>query len=247
MSYAVGMSLAMGAYLLAALLYGMGMNRTARLGLSAGIIANIAALIARGFIGDHWYLDQVVMEDALLPAALAIMVVYLDGMQDRARLRIVLIPLAVCALIMFLAPKNPALPFLRSQTLWAPLFFLTETMSVALFMTAAALAGADLMSKRATLSYRSFILWGFIVFTFCQIVGGIWAYVGWSYPFSWSDRHLASAALWCLAASLLHADFAGIGPRTKAWCTALMIVPVVFLSLFNTLGETITRLIEVMT
>ncbi|MEN6473010.1 MAG: hypothetical protein ABFD81_03270 [Syntrophaceae bacterium] len=240
------MSSASGIYLAAVLLYGLGMRRTAEAGLAAGIVANLAALLARGFIGGTWYIDQVVMEDALLPAGLAILALYLACHEDRARLRIVLISLAACALLMLLAPKDPAVPFLRSQTLWAPLFFLTETVSIVLFMAASTLAVADLVTKRMTLTSRPLLLWGFIAFTICQIVGGVWAYVGWSYPFSWSDRHLASAAVWCLAAALLHADFAGVGTRTRAWCTALMLIPVVYLSLFNTLFETGVRLVEVL-
>lgn len=246
MSYAVGMSSASFIYLLAIALYGLGMHRTAAAGLSVGVAVNLAALLARGFIGGVWYIDQMVMEDALMPAGLAILTLYLQLRGDRARLRIVLIPLAACALIMLLAPKDPAVPFLRSQTLWAPFFFLTETVSVVLFIAASALAAADLVARRITFTPRPYILWGFIAFTICQIVGGVWAYVGWSYPFSWSDRHLASAAVWCLAAALLHADFAGVEPRIKAWCTALMLIPVVYLSLFNTLYATGARLVKVL-
>lgn len=246
MSYAVGMSLASFIYLLAIALYGLGKHRTAAAGLSVGVAVNLAALLARGFIGGVWYIDQMVMEDALMPAGLAILTLYLQLHGDRSRPRIMLIPLAACALLMLLAPKDPAVPFLRSQTLWAPLFFLTETVSVVLFIAASALAAADLITRRMTFTPRPYILWGFIAFTICQIVGGVWAYVGWSYPFSWSDRHLASAAVWCLAAALLHADFAGVGPRTRAWCTALMLIPVIYLSLFNTLYATGVRLVEVL-
>jgi len=240
------MSAAMCLYIAAVIVYGLGRHRTAKAGLSAGIALNLAALLARGYIGGGWYIDQMVMEDALLPAGLAFMALYLARSEDRDRPRIMLIPLAACALLMLLAPKDPAVPFLRSQTLWAPLFFLTETISVVLFITASALAVADLVAGRTTLSPRPFILWGFIAFTICQIVGGVWAYVGWSYPFSWSDRHLASAAVWCLAAALLHADFAGISSRTKTWCAALMLIPVIYLSLFNTLYATGARLVKVL-
>ncbi|HQP32065.1 MAG TPA: hypothetical protein PLB81_12125 [Deltaproteobacteria bacterium] len=233
-------------YVAAVIVYGLGMHRMAKAGLSAGIAVNLAALLARGYIAGRWYIDQMVMEDALMPAGLALMALYLARSEDRARPRIVLIPLAACAVLMLLAPKDPAVPFLRSQTLWAPLFFLTEIISVVLFITASALAVADLVARRMVLSSRPFILWGFIAFTICQIVGGVWAYVGWSYPFSWSDRHLASAAVWCLAAALLHADFAGVEPRIKAWCTALMLIPVVYLSLFNTLYATGARLVKVL-
>jgi len=246
MSYAVVMSAAMCLYIAAVIVYGLNRHRTAKAGLSAGIALNLAALLARGYIGGGWYIDQMVMEDALLPAGLAFMALYLARSEDRDRQRIMLIPLAACTLLMLLAPKDPAVPFLRSQTLWAPLFFLTETISIVLFITASALAVADLVAGRTTLSPRPFILWGFIAFTICQIVGGVWAYVGWSYPFSWSDRHLASAAVWCLAAALLHADFAGISSRTKTWCAALMLIPVIYLSLFNTLYATGARLVKVL-
>lgn len=245
MSYSMGITLAMGMYLAASFLYVRGRRRAASGFLATGIACNLSALVIRGHIGAHWYPDQMVMEDALLPAILAAIMLALDRRPaGGAHPRAALIPLAACALLMLLAPKDQAVPFLRSQTLWAPLFFLTETFSVALFMLAVVLAGAHLAPGRTPPTYMPFMVWGFIAFTICQIVGGIWAYVGWSSPFSWSDRHLASAAVWCLAAAVLHADTAGIQPRTKAACTALLIVPVAYLSLFNTLTETVKRLIE---
>jgi hypothetical protein len=52
-------------------------------------------------------------------------------------------------------------------------------------------------------------LWGFIVFTFAQLFGSIWAQTaGWGDVWVWGSSHLFSAVLWIFYAGMLHAPSA---------------------------------------
>jgi hypothetical protein len=153
---------------------------------------------------------------------------------------------ASAVFLVLVLPNPEAIPSFRTQTLWAPAFFLSETISVAFFLVSSSLAAANLISAREPLPYTRLAAWGFIVFTLCQIIGGVWAYLGWSSPFSWSDRHLVSAAVWCLFAAVLHADAGGIQPRTKAVCAALGIIPVVYLAFSAAIADAFAKLIKVL-
>lgn len=195
----------------------------------AGLAANTIALIGRGYLEGTWYPSLMVAELFMLPAAMALIVVFLFGRGKIVEGRLTLIPFVVCCSITMLLPIEAPLPSAKYQIISA-VFFLTEALSFALLVVAGVLASACLVSSpNVEVSYGRMILWGFVAFTLCQISGAIWAYLGWSYPFSWSPRHLTSASIWCLYAAVIHAHFIGGYPRLKAVCTVFGIVPFMYM------------------
>lgn len=51
------------------------------------------------------------------------------------------------------------------------------------------------------------ILLGFVLFTLCMVVGGIWAYWAWGYYFSWNIKGIWSFLVWLFYAGMCHAKF----------------------------------------
>jgi len=217
-------------YLISSFAYLLGQRRMGGMLIVAGVAANIAALIGRGYIEGTWYPSLMVEELFMLPALMAVTVLFLFGRGKIVEGRLALAPFALCCGITMLLPIEAPLPWTKYQTISAALFFLTEALSFALLVVAGVLAFACLVSSpNVEVSYSRMILWGFVVYTLCQISGAIWAYLGWSYPFSWSTRHLTSASLWCLYAAFIHAHFIGIHPRLKAACAAFGIIPFMYM------------------
>lgn len=48
---------------------------------------------------------------------------------------------------------------------------------------------------------------GFILFTLCLLIGGIWAYEAWGYWFSWNIKGVWSFLVWLFYAGMCHAKF----------------------------------------
>ena len=226
----IWMMAACGFYLLSSLAYLVGRNRIAVIFLATGLMSNGVALVGRGYIAKTWYPALMVPELFVIPAAMALTVGFLFKRQKVIEGRVALIPFAACCCVTMFLPVEAALPWVKHQTASAALFFLTEALSCALLVIAGACACASLVPRAdRVLSYHRLILWGFLAFTLCQISGAVWAYLGWSYPFSWSPRHLTSASLWCLYAALIHAHFTGIQERLKAILTAFGIIPFIYM------------------
>ena len=51
------------------------------------------------------------------------------------------------------------------------------------------------------------IFLGFILFTLCLLIGGIWAYEAWGYWFSWNIKGVWSFLVWLFYAGMCHAKF----------------------------------------
>ncbi|MBN1637193.1 MAG: cytochrome c biogenesis protein CcsA [Deltaproteobacteria bacterium] len=193
-----------------------------------GLIANVLALAMRGFIDSHFYLALVAEDEIyVLPAVLAGIALY--HVTRRAKLDgvFVLAPLVLTSLFVILSPSEPGLPSAKINIWVAPTFFLIETLSAGLIFASAGLSlGALLLHKghKNTLTDR-YILVAFVLFSISQILGALWAYSGWSYPFSWSNRHLASASVWCLYAALIHSHLVGMRPKTAAIIASLGALP----------------------
>lgn len=208
-----------------------------------GLTVNIAILVMRGHVAGDWYLDLMFTEGAellVLPAGMACVVLFLLWRGADTEGLIVMIPLVITSIIPFVIPEDVVLPSLKAQVLVAPLFFLTEALSAAFFFSAGVLAFASLLfgldSERV---YSRFILWGFLVFTLCQIIGAVWAYIGWSYPFSWSSRHLTSTSIWCIYAALIHVHLTKTRQGIRAVCATLGCVPMIYIIYHHEIVEAI--------
>lgn len=229
---------ACGLYLVSSLAYLSGRERVGGGFILAGWVVNIIALVGRGHVAGTWYPSLMVVELYIIPAVMAAIVLFLFRCGRTAEGRLALVPLVVCCGITILLPVEAPLPWVKQQAVSATLFFLTEALSFALLVVAGVLAFASLVSGPSSgVSYDRMILWGFLIFTLCQISGAVWAYRGWSYPFSWSPRHLTSASLWCLYAALVHARFIEMRPRLKAMLAAFGIIPFLYMIYHHQLIE----------
>jgi len=222
--------LAFMAYLLCAIFMVKGYLTCYRGFIAAGIGCNILALVSRGYVADRWYFYPMTEEVYLLPAAIALVAF---GILRRSVTKdggLILMPLVITAFVAAVIPYESVILSIKSMTIASPLFFLTEAVSAALFLTAGMLALASRISgtdneKRID----RLILWGFIIFTVCQVLGAVWAFLGWSYPFSWSTRHLLSAAIWCLYAGLVHAHLIRLSRNAQLLFTIGGIIPVIYM------------------
>ncbi|GEM_PF-2385661 len=201
-----------------------------------GIVIHVFGLISRGYIDGRWFFDLMADEILALPVFLALITFILFIKDKKNQVRVTVFPLVICSLFAFLPPEAKVMPALKTQIVVAPVFFLSESMSIAFFIAAGALALAALLFRQDTeKAFMTFIWWGFVIFTVCQILGAAWAFQGWTYPFAWNARHLASASAWCLYAALLHSGYTGIPTRTKAVCTVLGLVPLSFIVFYHDL------------
>lgn len=217
-------------YVCAVFAYYIRRVRAGNILISLGIIVNAVFLVMRGYVDGAWYLGLMTNELLALPLVLALIVLVLFRKGMKTQGRMVAVALVIFSLAAFLpVPTNPV-PSVKDKVFFAPVFFVTETISVAFFITGAFLALAGIIFRVSTdNATRKFILWGFIIFTVSQVFGGIWAYLGWSSPFSWSSRHLCSASTWCLYAALVHAGHAHISPRTHALFAVVGLLPILFI------------------
>jgi len=206
--------------------------------VSLGIVLNTVFLVLLGYVEGTWYFALSVNEVLALPLFLALIALFFFLRGEETPGRIVAIALVLCSLAAFLPAPVQLLPSVKEQVLVAPLFFLIETVSISLFIAGAFLALADIVfpceTDRAT---RQCILWGFVLFTISQVLGAVWAFIGWSFPFSWSARHLASASTWCLYAALMHISYARIPQRIHAVFAAMGLIPISFIVFHHELSR----------
>jgi len=236
------------AYMGGAILIVKGSTNWSRVFIVAGLGCNILALVSRGYVAGRWYVYLMTEEVYALPAAIALVVLGLLHRHGRYGRGIIFIPLVLAALVAVATPYEPVIPTVKGMTITSPLFFLTESVSAALFLMAGVLAldtrihGVDndyLMGR--------LIMWGFIMFTLCQIAGAVWAFLGWSYPFSWSTRHLLSTSIWCLYAALLHIHLVRLGSNVKTLLVAGGMLPLVYMIYHHELTNGFNFIIGVLT
>jgi hypothetical protein len=74
-------------------------------------------------------------------------------------------------------------------------------------------SGAPGGVKQSGMIYKS-ALWGFVVFSFCQLLGSAWAFTsGWGDVWVWASSHMISAIFWIFYAGLLHVPSASKMPE----------------------------------
>ncbi len=230
-------------YAVAALAYFVRMVRAGNILIVLGIILNTVGLVMKGCVGETWYFALMVDEIRALPLFIALLVLVFFRTRAETPGRILTVALVLCSLVAFIPIPVQELPSVKTQVLVAPVFFLLETISIALFIAGGFLAMAAIIFACDTdTAMRQCVLWGFVVFTVCQVLGAVWAFVGWSFPFSWSPRHLASASTWCLYAALLHAGYVRIPQRLITICAALGLVPIAFIVFHHEISRLLLNL-----
>jgi hypothetical protein len=196
----------------------------------AGIGFNILAMVSRGYVAGRWYFYPVADEIYTLPAAIAFVTFSILHRPVKNNSGLILTPLVIAALIAVVIPYESVILTIKGMTIASPFFFLTEAASAAFFLTSGMLALSSRISgTNNEKRIERLILWGFIIFTVCQVLGAVWAFLGWSYPFSWSTRHLLSAAIWCFYAALVHARLIWLTRSAQLLFTIGGIIPVVYM------------------
>jgi hypothetical protein len=115
-------------------------------------------------------------------------------------------------------PAGVAPPTPQEATIFSPLFFCSEVLAHAFFLLGGWYALLYLIGKDKGELFHSSLLWGFVLYSLSQIVGAVWAYLGWAAPLHWSERHLQSASIWCFYAAYIHLRFLSHWTiKNKAW------------------------------
>lgn len=110
---------------------------------------------------------------------------------------------------------NPLFPALK--TIWFSLHVSTSFLAYSVFLIGFG-GGAGYLLKNISyysdalpehdkidlITYRSAV-WGFFLFSFSMLTGGIWAYLAWCNYFIWTPKEIWSILLWTFYAFYLHA------------------------------------------
>ena len=209
---------------IAACFYGMSLicafvfgqrSRTALLVLVLGLLANMAAVGWRYWLA--WPMLPMYMGPVVLPLFLGVMLALSRHRDGGWTWPAVLTLIVVIALAAVLFPKDYYIPFVKSQTIWAHLFFWFGVAGRGCFLIAAAWAMAGLTMGRgetergrngdtqfkssprhpltpsprhsSSPASRSMLwtVWGFTLWTLSMFTGELWSYLGWGTPVVWDD------------------------------------------------------------
>jgi len=213
--------LAFGGYLATIFSCLLKKERVAEVFFVVGFISHTVSQITRAWYLGFFFPNPMVNEISFLPWCLAALGLGLRLWKKEVWPR-TLIPVFFFSLITMLSPKGILPPFPKNQTFLSPLFFGSEVFAHACFILGSWFAIFYLRKKEGCRIFNDLVIWGFVFFSVSQIVGALWAYLGWGSPFHWSDRHLGSAGLWCYYAAYLHLSFvARWDLRRRAWVAIL--------------------------
>jgi len=176
--------------------------------LCAGFVANTLFLTGRSRYLDVFTPLNILTETYFLPWCL----VLLAGItwfleRDTKSALSGIFPIFFFSLTALLIPVAANPPSPQHDAVLAPLFFIAEAMAHACFVLGGWFAFLCLVKRMEMPVFNKLIIWGFVLYSLAQVVGAVWAYLGWGAPFHWSERHLQSTALWCFYAAYLHLHF----------------------------------------
>lgn len=187
--------------------------------LCPALFANAAVVVFR--YHQAWPMVPMYLGAVALPLCLGCLFTLIrpkDKESATAR-RIILVQTLVIALAAFLFPKDYYLPFVKSQTLWAHLFFLFGVAGKACFLVSAAWAMAGLRANNqktittpntALRRTMQWTVWGFAIWTLAMFTGEMWSYLGWGTPVVWEDPAITTTmATWFFYICLLHLHLTG--------------------------------------
>jgi hypothetical protein len=172
--------------------------------LAIGFLFQSLYLIGRGWLGDVFLPNPIVEGPFLLPWCLALITLVRSMVKPDARQGRAMALVVIFSIFSMFYAKGMIPPTPKKLSVWAILFFLSESMAHALFYIGAWSALLCLIGKETGNRYFSWLAWGFVVYTIAQVTGAIWCFVGWGNTFSWGGRHLGSAAIWTFFAASLH-------------------------------------------
>jgi len=200
-------NVAAGAYAGSLFFHLLKRSRISCLFLGIGFVIHTASLLARCWSWGIFSLDGVFNGALFLPWALAL-VGLTCLMRGRVRDAASMSWLATLTMLTTLAlPVQIPPPGPFTATWSSPMFFCLEVLAVACFLASGWFAWQQLRRRDEDLLFNQLAIWGFILYSLAQVVGAVWSYFGWASLFHWGERHLQSAAIWCLYCGYLHTHF----------------------------------------
>lgn len=222
---------ATGCYLLALLLYLIQKKRIAIAVLFTGFLIQSLYLTGRGWLGGLFIPNAIFEGPFILPLCIALIILTQSIKKPDIPCTANLVLLIILTLFSVIYAKGIIPPTPRKTTIWAILFFGSESIAHALFYVDAVFAGSWFFHNDKSIDhYHWLLILGFIAYTVAQVTGAIWCFLGWGNTFSWGSRHLSSAAIWTLYAGFLHLKFI---LRWTKWSAGLAIGGAVFVFIIS--------------
>lgn len=200
-------NVAAGAYAGSLLFYLFRQTRTTLWLLGGGFALHTVSQVLRCWRWGLFSLDGVFNGALFLPWCLALLALWLllrGRMREAASMSWLVAPAALLTVAMPVLIPPPG-PFTASWS--SPAFFFLEVLAIALFLAGGWFAWRQLRRSDGDMLFDQLAIWGFILYSLAQVVGAIWSYLGWGAAFHWGERHLQSAAIWCLYCGYLHTHF----------------------------------------
>lgn len=175
--------------------------------LGLGFTLHTASQLGSCWRWGIFSLDGVFNGALFLPwclAMLALLCLWRGERQQAASLSwlVTLTMLTTLALPVQIPPPGPF-----TATWSSPLFFFLEVLAIACFLAGGWFAWRHLRRQGDHQLFNQLVIWGFIFYSLAQVIGAVWSYLGWGAAFHWGERHLQSAAIWCLYCGYLHTHF----------------------------------------
>lgn len=187
--------------------------------LLPALLANFAAVALRYW--QAWPMLPMYLGPVALPFFLGLLLLFSsrkDGNDVIVR-RMIFALTVIIALAAACFPKDFYLPFLKSCTPLAHLFFVFGVAGKGCFLVGAVWAMAGLHPNHRTLGIESqtalnrslrWTVWGFFFWTLSMFAGELWSYLGWGTPVVWDDPAITTAmATWFFYICLLHLHLTG--------------------------------------
>jgi ABC-type transport system involved in cytochrome c biogenesis permease subunit len=194
--------------------------------LCPALIVNAAAVLLR--YQQAWPMLPMYLGPVALPLCLGCLICMIreHGRAGALVLRVVLAQVLMISLAAVLFPKDYYLPFVKSQTIWAHLFFLFGVAGKGCFLISAAWAISSFIEKEISKSPTTgavhqlsntahqrtmrWTVWGFAFWTLAMFAGQMWSYLGWGTPVVWQDPAITTTmATWFFYICLLHLHLIG--------------------------------------
>lgn len=175
--------------------------------LGLGFAVHTASQVSRCWRWGIFSLDGVFNGALFLPwclALLALLCLWRGRQQEAASMSWLVAPAIFITLALPVQIPPPG-PF--TATWSSPMFFCFEVLAIACFLASGWFAWKQLRRRDEDVLFNQLAIWGFIFYSLAQVIGAVWSYLGWGGPFHWGERHLQSAAIWCLYCGYLHTHF----------------------------------------
>ncbi len=215
--------------------------RAAQTLMATGALLITTFLIHHSVITGAFVANALVDPVFFLPFMMALVLVFMLNRSDLppGTMSGAFLLLIAAALFAAFYPKGIIPPAPNKSGTWPFLFFISENCAYAFFGLSAAVSVLSANDKRAIALVRRLVILGFLLFSFAQVTGALWAFLGWGHPFVWGGRHLSSAAVWLFYIALIHLRYlpaSGIRERRLTLAGGLLALFIVYSHLVLEMG-----------